>query len=186
MRPTGFRLYAWIFGCNLDEMREPDLTKYASLGEFFYRELADGVRPIANSALVSFSNLVESHMVTLHPRYLRQTARFFTLDQLLMTDESNKSKASLTRSTHSSAPAHEHHRLHRHPRHYQLHHTLRTTSCISRSRLATLHMRIRPMPSLHQSTESTTALTNYLAALKTHLVLTRARMRTPRPRKSVR
>lgn len=55
MRPTGFKLYAWIFGCNLDEMREPDLTKYASLGEFFYRELAEGVRPIANTALVCIS-----------------------------------------------------------------------------------------------------------------------------------
>lgn len=52
MRPAGFRLYAWVFGCNLDEMREPDLTKYASLGEFFYRELAEGVRPIASTALV--------------------------------------------------------------------------------------------------------------------------------------
>ena len=52
MRPTGFKLYAWVFGCNLDELREPDLTKYASLGEFFYRELAEGVRPIANAALV--------------------------------------------------------------------------------------------------------------------------------------
>ena len=40
-RPFGFRLYAWIFGCNLDEMKDPDLTHYKSLGEFFYRELKD-------------------------------------------------------------------------------------------------------------------------------------------------
>ena len=52
-RPLGFKLYARIFGCNLDEMKDPDLTKYKSLGEFFYRELKDGVRPIASTTLVS-------------------------------------------------------------------------------------------------------------------------------------
>lgn len=34
-------------------MKDPDLTKYKSLGEFFYRELKDGVRPIASTTLVS-------------------------------------------------------------------------------------------------------------------------------------
>ncbi|OSD05725.1 phosphatidylserine decarboxylase [Trametes coccinea BRFM310] len=52
-RPYGFRLYAWIFGCNLDEIDPPDLTQYRSLGEFFYRKLKDGARPIADSVLVS-------------------------------------------------------------------------------------------------------------------------------------
>jgi phosphatidylserine decarboxylase len=51
-RPFGFKLYAAIFGCNLDEMKEPDLTKYRSLGEFFYREIKDGVRPVAETAMV--------------------------------------------------------------------------------------------------------------------------------------
>jgi phosphatidylserine decarboxylase len=53
-RPFGFKLYARIFGCNLDEMREPDLTQYKSLGEFFYRELKEGARPIdEDSPIVS-------------------------------------------------------------------------------------------------------------------------------------
>ena len=53
-RPYGFRLYAWLFGCHLDEMRETDLTKYASLAEFFARELKPGARPIdTDAALVS-------------------------------------------------------------------------------------------------------------------------------------
>ncbi|KAI8983296.1 phosphatidylserine decarboxylase [Trametes punicea] len=48
-RPLGFRLYAWIFHCNLDEIDPPDLKQYRSLGEFFYRKLKDGARPIADS-----------------------------------------------------------------------------------------------------------------------------------------
>ena len=52
-RPFGFKLYARIFGCNLDEMAEQDLTKYESLGEFFYRELKEGVRPVADCPMVS-------------------------------------------------------------------------------------------------------------------------------------
>lgn len=70
-RPYGFTLYAWIFGCNLDELAEPDLTKYASLGDFFYRQLKPEARPIANSILVSpadgtvlhFGSIKEHRMV---------------------------------------------------------------------------------------------------------------------------
>ncbi|KAJ9101944.1 hypothetical protein QFC19_005025 [Naganishia cerealis] len=49
-RPFGFKLYAKIFGCNLEECEEQDLTKYQSLGEFFYRTLKPGLRPIDTSA----------------------------------------------------------------------------------------------------------------------------------------
>lgn len=52
-RPYGFKLYAWLFGCNLDEMREKDLTQYQSLGEFFTRELEPDARPISSALLVS-------------------------------------------------------------------------------------------------------------------------------------
>ncbi|KAI0761148.1 phosphatidylserine decarboxylase [Trametes elegans] len=52
-RPYGFRLYAWAFGCNLDEIDPPDLAQYRSLGDFFYRKLKDGARPIADAVLVS-------------------------------------------------------------------------------------------------------------------------------------
>ena len=54
-RPFGFRLYARIFGCDLDECVPEDLTKYDSLGEFFYRELKPGLRPIADAPMVHLS-----------------------------------------------------------------------------------------------------------------------------------
>jgi len=52
IRPYGFRFYAYIFGCNLEEIDPDDLTQYASLGDFFYRKLKDGARPIDNAILV--------------------------------------------------------------------------------------------------------------------------------------
>ena len=53
IRPYGFKFYAHVFGCNLDEIDEPDLTTYKSLGDFFYRKLKPGVRPVDAAALVS-------------------------------------------------------------------------------------------------------------------------------------
>lgn len=53
-RPYVFRLYAAAFGCNLDEIEFTDLKHYVSLGDFFYRKLKDGARPVANAALVSY------------------------------------------------------------------------------------------------------------------------------------
>jgi hypothetical protein len=50
MRAPGYKLYSWIFGCRLDELKEPDLTKYRNLAEFFSRELRDGVRVIDRNA----------------------------------------------------------------------------------------------------------------------------------------
>ncbi|KAJ3571871.1 hypothetical protein NP233_g3477 [Leucocoprinus birnbaumii] len=51
-RPYGFKLYAYAFGCNLDEV-EFDLPTYVSLGDFFYRRLKPGARPVADAILVS-------------------------------------------------------------------------------------------------------------------------------------
>lgn len=51
-RPFGFRLYAYLFDCNLEEIDPRDLTAYKSLGDFFYRKLAPDSRPIDNSILV--------------------------------------------------------------------------------------------------------------------------------------
>lgn len=56
LRPMGYKLYSWFFGCNLEEMKNPDLYAYRNLSEFFYRELKDGVRPIADATLVSPSD----------------------------------------------------------------------------------------------------------------------------------
>lgn len=56
MRAPGFKFYAYMFGANLDEIKEKDLSKYRNLGEFFYRELEPGARPIADSLVVSPSD----------------------------------------------------------------------------------------------------------------------------------
>ncbi|KAL1598650.1 phosphatidylserine decarboxylase 1 [Paraconiothyrium brasiliense] len=45
-RVPGFKLYAFIFGVNLDEVSEPDLHVYPNLAAFFYRTLKPGVRPL--------------------------------------------------------------------------------------------------------------------------------------------
>ena len=46
LRAPGFKLYSYLFGVNLDEIKNPDLTSYRNLSEFFYRELKSEVRPI--------------------------------------------------------------------------------------------------------------------------------------------
>lgn len=53
LRSPLYRLYLVLFGVNLDEMAEPDLTTYPNLSEFFYRQLKPGIRPIADSDVVS-------------------------------------------------------------------------------------------------------------------------------------
>lgn len=47
LRPWSFRFYSSLFGVNLDEMEDPDLTHYDNLSEFFYREIKPEARPIA-------------------------------------------------------------------------------------------------------------------------------------------
>lgn len=53
LRSPLYRLYAAIFGVNLDEMENPDLKSYKNLSEFFYRTLKPGVRPISDDDVVS-------------------------------------------------------------------------------------------------------------------------------------
>merc|ERR1719498_2005492 len=47
LREPFFRLYAWKYGANLDEVRYP-LDSYQTFNEFFGRALRDGVRPISD------------------------------------------------------------------------------------------------------------------------------------------
>lgn len=56
LRGPSYKLYLAMFGVNLDEMDEPDLKTYSNLSEFFYRRLKPGVRPIADSDVVSPSD----------------------------------------------------------------------------------------------------------------------------------
>lgn len=79
-RPFGFKLYSSIFGCNLDECTPEDLTQYESLGEFFYRELKPGMRPIANAPMVSRRRLLRQ--LELICRCRRRTGGCCTLARL--------------------------------------------------------------------------------------------------------
>jgi hypothetical protein len=74
MRAPGYKLYSWIFGCRLDEMKEPDLTKYRNLAEFFSRELRDGVRVIDHSA-----ELVSHLHEMINCRFPRLMVKYFIL-----------------------------------------------------------------------------------------------------------
>ncbi|KAJ3475889.1 hypothetical protein NLI96_g11529 [Meripilus lineatus] len=84
VRPTGFRLYAKAFGCNLDEIEHDDLTRYASLGDFFYRRLKDGARPVADSVLVSPADGTILHFGAIKGRRVEQVkGSTYSLDALL-------------------------------------------------------------------------------------------------------
>jgi phosphatidylserine decarboxylase len=50
-RSPVYRLYTFLFGCNLNEMKTPidQLSSFQNLGEFFFRELKEGARPIDSS-----------------------------------------------------------------------------------------------------------------------------------------
>lgn len=83
-RPYGFKLYSWIFGCNLDEMKDPDLTHYSSLGDFFYRELKEGARVIEDSPLVSPADGTVLHFGSIQNRRVEQVKGItYSLDALL-------------------------------------------------------------------------------------------------------
>ena len=83
-RPYGLRVYAYAFGCNLDEIEPADLTAYPSLGSFFYRKLKPGVRPVDAAALVSPADGTVLHFGTIQDRRIEQVKGItYSLDALL-------------------------------------------------------------------------------------------------------
>ena len=83
-RPFGFKLYALIFGCNLDEIEYSDLKHYVSLGDFFYRRLKEGSRPVDNVALVSPADGKVLHFGTIKGLRVEQVKGItYSLDALL-------------------------------------------------------------------------------------------------------
>ncbi|KAG2028239.1 phosphatidylserine decarboxylase-domain-containing protein, partial [Suillus americanus] len=90
IRPYGFRLYAYVFGCNLEEIDPDDLTQYASLGQFFYRKLKPGARPIDNAILVSPADGTVLHLGTIENLRVEQVKGItYSLDALLGVDRSD-------------------------------------------------------------------------------------------------
>lgn len=88
LRPMGYKLYSWIFGCNLDEMKNPNLYDYPNLSAFFYRELKEGARPIADATLVSPSDGKVLHFGIVQGQDIEQIKGVtYKLDALLGNDE---------------------------------------------------------------------------------------------------
>lgn len=84
MREPGFKFYSYLFGVNLDEVAEPDLATYRNLGEFFYRKLKPGVRPIADTALVSPADGKVLHLGVINDGVVEQVKGVtYSLDALL-------------------------------------------------------------------------------------------------------
>ncbi|KAJ2069185.1 phosphatidylserine decarboxylase 1 [Coemansia sp. S100] len=75
LRKPLLHVYAWTFGCNLGEMKDPDLTHYPNLATFFYRELRDDVRPVdlhPTAAVVSPSDGKVLHFGVVEQREVEQ------------------------------------------------------------------------------------------------------------------
>jgi len=77
-------MYAYAFGCNLDEIEPSDLKAYPSLGSFFYRKLKPGVRPVDAAVLVSPADGTVLHFGTIKDRRIEQVKGItYSLDALL-------------------------------------------------------------------------------------------------------
>lgn len=85
MRAPTYRAYSYLFGVNLDEVANNDLTTYPNLGEFFYRELKPGVRPIDESApLVSPADGTVLHLGVIRDGQVEQVKGItYSLEALL-------------------------------------------------------------------------------------------------------
>ena len=83
-RPYGLSVYAYAFGCNLDEIEPADLKAYPSLGSFFYRKLKPGVRPVDAAVLVSPADGTVLHFGKIQGRRIEQVKGItYSLDALL-------------------------------------------------------------------------------------------------------
>lgn len=101
-RPYGFRLYASIFGCNLAEVERDDLSTYESLGDFFYRRLKPGARPIdADAAMVSPADGTILHFgeIAEGGRVEQVKGITYSLDALLGTSGKSSTKVEEISST---------------------------------------------------------------------------------------
>ncbi|KAJ2826525.1 phosphatidylserine decarboxylase 1 [Coemansia erecta] len=107
VRQPMLRLYAWIFGCKLDEMKDPDLMHYPNLGTFFYRELREGVRPVdrREEALVSPSDGKVLHYGVVEQREVEQVKGLtYSLDAFFgRADDPAAIAAALDKAEHELA-----------------------------------------------------------------------------------
>ncbi|KAG0051081.1 phosphatidylserine decarboxylase 1 [Gryganskiella cystojenkinii] len=102
-REPGFKLYSWIFGCNLEEMKDPNLKNYNNLSEFFYRELKDGARPLDyNATLTSPSDGRVFHFGLVDGSKVEQIKGMsYSLDDFLGSQRASET-AEILKATHSA------------------------------------------------------------------------------------
>lgn len=75
LRKPLLHVYAWTFGCNLGEMKDPDLSHYPNLATFFYRQLKEDARPVdtsPDSIVVSPSDGKVLHFGVVEQREIEQ------------------------------------------------------------------------------------------------------------------
>ncbi|ODV91789.1 hypothetical protein CANCADRAFT_18623, partial [Tortispora caseinolytica NRRL Y-17796] len=94
LREPVFRFYSYLFGVNLDEMADPDLTHYKNLGEFFYREIRPELRPIDDADIVSPADGTILHVGIIDGGQVEQVKGMtYSVDALLGPDIKAPSRA---------------------------------------------------------------------------------------------
>ncbi|KAJ3323082.1 phosphatidylserine decarboxylase 1 [Blyttiomyces sp. JEL0837] len=104
LREPLYGFYSRMFGCNLDEMEQPDLKEYRNLGEFFYRKLKEGARIMESELLVS---PVDGKVLSFGPIETRRISQVkgvsYSMDALLgRRDHALGNETSETSSSRSS------------------------------------------------------------------------------------
>lgn len=108
LRPYGIKLYAYTFGCNLEEIDPPDLRDYPSLGAFFCRKLKDGVRPIDPAILVSPADGTVLHFGTVEGSRVEQVKGItYSLDALLGVERPGSPYSIVERNPEMSVVDHQ-------------------------------------------------------------------------------
>ncbi|KAF9042242.1 phosphatidylserine decarboxylase-domain-containing protein [Panaeolus papilionaceus] len=101
-RPYGLRIYAYAFGCNLDEIEPADLREYPSLGAFFYRKLKDGARPVDPAILVSPADGRILHFGSIQESRVEQVKGItYSLDALLGVERPGSPSSMTTAAEHN-------------------------------------------------------------------------------------
>ncbi|KAL1916235.1 uncharacterized protein VTP21DRAFT_5852 [Calcarisporiella thermophila] len=107
LRAPLYRLYSWVFGCNLDEIEEEDLSKYPNLSAFFYRKLKPGARLIDEKApLVSPADGRVLHFGIVEEQKIEQVKGFtYSLDAFL--GKQRRGEVNLIEMSHAANVAKE-------------------------------------------------------------------------------
>ncbi|KAJ1668962.1 phosphatidylserine decarboxylase 1 [Coemansia sp. RSA 25] len=109
LRKPLLHVYAWTFGCNLGEMKDPELTHYPNLATFFYRELREDARPVdlhPAAAVVSPSDGKILHFGVVEQRQVEQVKGLtYSLDAFFGKADDPAAARALAAATQDGAAA---------------------------------------------------------------------------------